>query len=332
MKNKSCCASSKSSSHTNDCNRKYKQEKCCVDTSCDFGKTTLSMLLMFLTNGNNEGNTFPYVAAFNPNDPEEPIILNDRSQLVIGQTYYIVFNNSFVENNPNWTDFTYSFVYTENMSSTVYGWSSNNMLNEFMSLVNYIIEKINQLCIPCCIKQKITDNVITYVNSVLNPTDGAMLYEGVPVLDLYFANIANNIGQPKFESICDDGTVNSKCGPIYIANFTLPANFLNSGGIDVPSSTYVLTNIFNYTINFLNITQFYLKTYFSTKCCCSGSCDDECECDHTLKYSDACNFVFGRLCVINFNLAAFNGGPIGNLSRISNVDDVNNLLSKLKRQ
>jgi len=321
MKNKSCNASStRSSTSTNDCNRKYRKEKCCVDTSCDFGKMSLSLLLTFLEFGNlNE--VYPYIAAFDPLNPYIPKILTDRSQLELCQTYYIVFKQiSSDPQLPLWTEFQYSFVYTENLSSTVYGWLSGDMLNEYMSLSGYMIDRINQLCIPCCVKQKITDAIVEYVNNILNPIDNNN-NNNIPLSD-FFGVFASILGQPKVESICDNNTVNSNCGAIYIANFTISAE------LNIPGIAFLLTNYYNVTMNLLNTIQFYLRTYFSTKCCCNESHDVECNCE--LKYRDACQFVFSKLCVIDYNLG-ISIEPFGGNVIISNIDKINNMFNKNKK-
>jgi len=198
---------------------------------------------------------------------------------------------------------SYSFVYTAELASTDFGnANSTNKLGEFLSLVGYIIDRINKLCLPCCIKEKITTAIMDYVTNNLSPIDG----DGAP-------GALQSFGTQHFYNFCDNNNV-PKCGPIYVTYYTVsalndvfPSDIAAIQGVpdingNPASDQQTITNFANtnnYVIQFLNIAQFYLKSYFATKCCC-GESHDLCDCK--LKYYEVCQFVFGRLCVIERKL------------------------------
>ena len=144
-------------------------------------------------------------------------------------------------------------------------------------MVGYIIDRVSNLCIPCCVKEKINNAIITYANNILAPiSDNIGLFANTEV----------------FTSFCDTSDEMPKYGPIYIANIVV----VDENGI--PINTLVPNSI----IDVLQMIKFYIRSYFSTRCCCRIKHPCVCSCNMT--YNDACKFVFGRFCVVDIKIPA----------------------------
>lgn len=150
-------------------------------------------------------------------------------------------------------------------------------IDQYLGLFYYIIDKINNLCLPCCIKQKMNDAVINFAITTIAPTDGAE------------ASHARQIFSTISSTFCNKSL--PSCGPIYVANImTVDANCQ----LDA-------TQAQNTIIYFLQIIKYYIKANFSTKCCCGNH-----EADGNISYRDACECVFGNICVVDFNIPPAN--------------------------
>lgn len=315
IKNKSCIGNrncsesrSKSSYSTNNinCNRKYRAEKCCVDKTCQFGQFTLGYLYYLLNNGINEN--FPAIASENTDGSANIII--SPTDLISCQTYYIL----STEPEQNWIQISFPFVYTEVLSTQVYGYFSVDMMGDYFKLVAYMIDRINNLCLPCCVKQKITDNIVAYVDNQINPnysdSDNNNDVISLPQIISMISESVDIVQQT--DSLCDNDNSLANCGSIYVANYVVPA------GITLSQSLSYVLNLFNFVMNLLTITQYYLRTFFPVRCCCTESHNASCDCN--LNYRDACQFVFGKICVIDTNIEMlYNNNLINVMNKNSNL-------------
>ena len=281
--NNSSAGSSKS---TKSCH-KQNNDDCC--NTCDIGKFVYVMLGTFLGNGGS-GVSGDYPQVWDVNG----IAQTTSNDLVLNETYYVVFSEPDIINAPpasSWQDDAYAFVWSEQLNMTIFGNpESTNALAEYVALVGYINDRINELCLPCCVKEKIVSAITAYVNNQLSPLDGDALNGG---------NFNQTLLQnQQFTTFCDDDIV-PKCGPIYVANIIRNGRLVALGGGAGVGSGNSQTNV-NYIMQFLNMVQFYLRSYYSTKCCCDESHVSECKCKPT--YADVCQYVFGRICVIDVKI------------------------------
>jgi hypothetical protein len=103
--------------------------------------------------------------------------------------------------------------------------------------------------------------------------------------DTFAAKLSNNT----FIAFCGTETsVIPLTGPIYVAHNIADTE----GGKNDP-----LCKTLNYVMDFLQFVQLKLRIAFSGRCCCDdrhATCTD-------VSYADICNFVFGRICVIEFS-------------------------------
>lgn len=263
--------SNKSAKSTRSC-KNSNDNDCC--NTCDMGKFTYVMLGTFLDNGNSgvSGGSYPQIWDINGN---EQTSIND---LIPNDTYYVVFQEpSYVNLPPStiWQNDSYAFVWSEQLNITVFGNpTSSNIINEYVALVGYINDRISNLCLPCCVKEKIIMAVTSYVDKQLAPINGENL-------------VGNQLFLQQFTAFCDDDLI-PKCGPIYVYHAVASdiSAFIEFDSVDV-----------NFVMQFLSMVQFYLRSYYSTKCCCDQSHVIECKCKQ--QYADVCQFVFGRICVID---------------------------------
>lgn len=320
MKENKRNARSKSGSSSSSICCKYERTQCC-DDQCSIGRFAINCLenmlgplrledgSVIIPNASDIRIEGPRIV-----DANGHIIIN-KSELVIGQTYYIVVsenilsslylngvdvpNSDIFQNDIETMIATSSvFTYSAELASVDFGNANSvNKLGEYLSIVEYVIDRINKLCLPCCTKQKITDSIMAYVTNILTPVDG----DGSS--GVLFGSSTQN-----FNIFCEDNNI-PNCGPIYVTYYKA-VNFSNIPS-DIEGIQYVTdpldgqftterqhvmdyVNNNNYVMNFLNMAQFYLKSLFTTKCCC-GENHVACECN--IKYSDICQFVFGRFCV-----------------------------------
>ena len=321
-KSSSSCTSSSGSTKT--C---YKHERtpCCED-QCTIGQFAINYLESMLGPLIDENGIAIRATARieGPRivDANGHIIIN-KYELVLGQTYYVVRSEDILSglyvsgvSNPDaaalqsFIDYmlatSYVFTYTYELASVDFGNANSvNKLGEYLSLVGYVLDRINKLCLPCCVKEKITNTVMAYVTNNLAPIDGDGMPGTLPALSAQPGNL-----------FCNDTNIPA-CGPIYVTyysvsssdNDTFPDDIYAIQGTPFPIpekydndiSAYVTdyANSNNYVMNFLNIVQFYLRSLISTKCCCG---EDHSSCDCKIKYHEVCQFVFGRFCVIERKL------------------------------
>lgn len=300
MKGKCNCEGSKSSHSSrssSSCSRSSdscsvmscggKGNNVCEDDACETGKFALLMLDLLLNASLNEVDPgiLQGPAIVQAIDSDYGTIITKKADLVVGNTYYVVsngevlyyFNETPQISFPGWQTSAIPFVYTAGLATTIFGdFNSTDILGDFFSIVAYIIDRINKLCLPCCVKEKITSAVMAYVDNKLVPVNGDSQQAGLKIVS----------NQP-FTSFCNNNKV-PNCGPIYVYNW-LPN--------DNDQEDILEANRYNVVMQFLNMVQFYLRSYFSTRCCCRDAHDRECDCKIT--YGDVCEFVFGRICVID---------------------------------
>jgi len=316
----SSCTSSSGSTKT--C---YKHERtpCCED-QCTIGQFAINYLESMLGLLIKEDGTVIRGA----NKIEGPRIVDanghiiiNKSELVLGQTYYVVrseeiltglYTNGVESPDPVLLQQTidamlatsYVFTYTYELASVDFGNANSvNKLGEYLSLVGYVLDRINKLCLPCCVKEKITNAVMAYVTNNLAPIDG----DGMP------GTLPSLSAQPS-NSFCNDTNIPA-CGPIYVTYYSVSEIVEDISDIAAIQGTEDLekdtvteyANSNNYVMNFLNMVQFYLRSLISTKCCCG---EDHNSCDCKIKYHEVCQFVFGRFCVIERKLVWFDSSII----------------------
>lgn len=159
----------------------------------------------------------------------------------------------------------------------IIGYVYNQSLDQFIALVGYITDRISCLDLTCCVKDKVISDINKYIDQLLGFDE-----EGN---DAFAAKLSNNT----FTGFCGAETsVIPLTGPIFVAH-----NLANSdGNKDDPECSTL-----NYVMEFLKFVQLKLRIAYSGRCCCDGrhaACTD-------VSYADICNFVFGRICVIEFS-------------------------------
>lgn len=276
------CGCNKNSSTSSTCSCQNDNNDCCQ--SCDIGKFTYIMISTFLQNGSSGvSGDYPQIWDSNGDAIQSP------DNLVLNDTYYVVFSHPDMASLPpsiDWQRTAYAFIWSCQMNITVFGDpQSTDPIGQFTTLVGYINDRIYELCLPCCIKDKMVSAIVAYVNNQLVPNDGDNAINGDL---LHFA------GQQQFNGFCNDLCLIPKCGPIYVYHAVIQNNspFIQTQNANI-----------NYVMQFLNMAQFYLRSYYSTKCCCDENHIVECKCK--TKYLDVCNYVFSRICVIDVNINSY---------------------------
>lgn len=158
--------------------------------------------------------------------------------------------------------------------------------SQFSDILDYIVEKINSLCIPECVKTKIVDSLIEKANclQLQNATTSC--------------SSIDNVGNAVLDgSICSIKSSLPKCGPFYVPNIVnspiLCPESCGSSGIAIQVGEITQSII----LQVLLAARYILKLNFSLKCKCREQHERDCECD--LSFEKVCKIVFGRLCIIN---------------------------------
>lgn len=275
------------------CNRKCRINTSCDETACNMVRHTVSeeqdiqtMITDLLINF-NQSIVGPVLIDVDINHNMEPIgpsgstAATILAALVDGHMYYIVNSDQYVQGNPLPSG-AVPFTYHSPLDVTIIGDPRQTQnLGQLFALLGYIVDRISNLCVPCCVKEKINNAIIAYADSVLNPTDGSTGYNPIGLESF----------QP-FTSFCDPTDEIPKCGPIYIANIVYVDNNGNPVNPPTSQSTTIMSQ--------LQVIKFYIRSYFSTKCCCRSN--HPCICNCNMTYNDACKFVFGRLCVVDIKV------------------------------
>lgn len=255
----------------------------------------------------NELNYAFWIFLLDMTDVTNITLVYDNSQLIVGHTYAIgVFDYDNSELGDLYIILTViSFIYSQPSDIQLIGNPLHPVSpDEVIAVVAYLNERINCLNVPCCVKERVTDAIMNYVNKFLNPQDP----------DGNVNALLSSLAKQEFTSFCDEDII-PECGPIYIANIVMnewqqeELNYTISywagetgSGSDNAATITSRINSLNFIINLLRTAQYYLQTYLSTRCCCSGGCKEG---DKHLSAEKACKFVFGRFCVVDVPLPAF---------------------------
>jgi hypothetical protein len=141
--------------------------------------------------------------------------------------------------------------------------------NSLIDVIEFLVDKINSLCIPACAKAKIVDQIVKAEQDLVsdaNFTDGKMI-----------------------NSFCGKSGL-PKCGPLYIRNVVKLEHCR-----DITEDSHDLKH--NNILTLLLRAKYLLRIYFSTTCTCGhNSHDRDCDCD--LTFDKACKLVFGRFCIL----------------------------------
>lgn len=165
-----------------------------------------------------------------------------------------------------------------------------------MVLLGQINKRINDLCIPKCVKIKILDKIFTYLFSA----SGNKKIDDKLKQIIKFAE-----GSKKDKEHFEYDVSRSGKYKLNEINQLLDAKINFGTSYDVSS---VSTRLFKNDLIFVSesILQLLLpikliiQSYFSIECICNGDghkCKRKCECDLTC--DDACRFVFSKLFFIN---------------------------------
>lgn len=291
-----CCEESDSTNYesTQNKNKKCRANICCDENTCNIVKHTVSeeqdianMINALLENFNNSSSGSILIDT-DAGASGGMIGITGTTDLIDGHTYYIISSSQYNYGDPLPKD-AVKFVYHSPLDITIIGDPRQPLnINQLFALVGYIIDRVSNLCVPCCVKEKINNAIIAYSNNILSPIDNDNVVN--------IGSNAFNFGDPTstFTSFCDPKDDISKCGPIYIANTVL----VNSDG--TPNNTVVRNPI----IDALQMMKFYIRSYFSLRCCCKSKHSNICACNMT--YNDACKFVFGRFCVVDIKRIVVN--------------------------
>lgn len=225
-----------------------------------------------------------------------PIFVYDKSQLIIDHTYNVAIVQDDFNPIAYITLTQLSFIYSGESEIKLLG---NPMYalspDEIIAIVSYLNKRINCLNVPCCVKERVTDAIMAYMNNFLNPQD-------VGTYNVLLRNATQD-----FTSFCGSDNVIPDCGPIYVANVIISEDQLNELNEDDTTANdgyiRVVTriNTINFIINLLRTAQYYLQAFMSSKCCCSGGCKEG---DKYMSAEKACKFVFERFCVVDVPLPA----------------------------
>ena len=226
-------------------------------------------------------------------DPIQAYVVYDNSQLIVDNTYNVA-EYEYDGIDPGFTIALtqLSFVYSGEPEIKLIGNPMNAVSSdEVIAIVAYLNERINCLNVPCCVKERVTGAIMANLNKYLNPQDP----------DGTVNVLLQDMAKQEFTSFCEDDII-PDCGPIYIANVIINQDQLDELS-DYTSNERVINRInsINFIINIIRTAQYYLQTYMSSRCCCSGGCKEG---DKHLSAQKACKFVFGRFCVVNVPLPA----------------------------
>lgn len=259
----------------------------CDNNQCQVTKNTLPLLIGLLS-----GNLTTILVKVDPDGVTGAWIQVNSSNIAPNETYY-VYPNPIVPPNGTTdqsgteldTTITLPFFLDPSLITNIIGNPAGQTLDQFLALVGYISDRIGCLCLPCCVKSKVIDSINNYIGNLLNAN-----HNGTNPFTLRFAN-------NPFSQFCgNERTYIPLSGPIYIANI-----------ITNPISNFSLVSCdnLNYVLEFLRFVQVKLRIAYSTRCCCNDEHDSG---DCSITYPEVCDFVFGRLCVIDWPVTDCNNG------------------------
>ena len=183
------------------------------------------------------------------------------------------------------------FVYFENNPNMLIGNPLDDVsIDEILGLIAYINKRIDKLCIPCCTKDKINEAIVNYANGYL----------------------VTGLTNQTFTSFCDSDII-PKCGPIYVANVIISdvqqaelqevidywRNPTEGDNTDYATQINNKINSIQFIMNLLRIAKYYLKTFINATNCCDNESNEH------VSFEEVCECVFGRFCIVDVSLPAF---------------------------
>ena len=250
----------------------------CDNNQCEVTKNTLPLLIGLLSG------TLTTILV-KPADPNVPVgnwIQVNNSNIEPNQLYFVLPNptpgqTGQTGSNLNTPVQSLPFFFDPSLITNVIGNPAAQTIDQFLALVGYISDRISCLCLPCCVKSKVIDSINTYVRNLLNAD-----HDGT---NAFMARFANN----SFSQFCgNETTYIPLSGPLYVANIIVN---------QLQDDTKVRCENLNYVVEFLRFVQIKLRIAYSTRCCCNDEHDSG---DCSITYPEVCEFVFGRLCVIDW--------------------------------